>query len=423
LSLVWPGIGCNTLFAIEMMSATAAYRKDLAGHGSPFGERDGEWITVASLVSSAADANADADGVEQKAWLSAIDAAVHALGHTELDRLSAREWGAGWSDFDPLTLIAVAMHQAGARDLSSVVLDALLRVRRGVPDLAYGRALAERARVAYFAGEYEVAEDFYNEVDRIGRRLSSVELRARATNGFSSLAQVRGNHPRMLEFATQGLALAEQTAVPRLRWNARYAIMLSSAVFRRYDDALVHGWELFNLARGDALGEARALHALGQLLLEMGDIDAARSAFTAVVSRALPPVPLLAALGSLASATALSPTHRETLEWAVTEVERFRRSRVSPWAYADALLDCVVALRDVSELPRARSLLDEVLAITKAHGFHALQFRAEAIELRAVTSRPERARVAANATEVVRLVRRLAPPRLPRHVRMTAARG
>jgi tetratricopeptide (TPR) repeat protein len=406
-----------------MTSATAAYRKDLAGRGSSFGERDSEWITVASLVERAADAQSDAQDVAQRAWTSAIDAAIHALGPTELDRLSAREWGSGWSDFDPLTLIAIAMHHAGAAHLPAVVLDSLLRVRRGTPDLAYGRALAERARVAYFAGEYEIAEDFYKQVDRISGRLSSVELRARATNGFMGLAQVRGNYPAMLEAATRGLPLAEQTGIPRLRWNARYSIMMSTALFHQYDDALMHGWALFNLGRGDEVAEGLALHALGQLLFEMGDVDAARAAFTAVVSRTMPSYRMLSALGSLASVTALSPANRETLDWAVAEVEGFRNSGVSPWAYADALLDCVVALRDVREVVRARSLLDEALVIAKAHGLHALQFRAEAIELAAVTSQPERAAVAATGIEIVRSVRRLAPRRLPRHVRMTAARG
>lgn len=412
-----------------MTSPTAAYRKDLAGHGLPFGERDGEWIAVASLVTRAADATSAADtdrdarDVGQLAWASAVDTATQALGRPELDRLAAREWGAGWSDFDPLTLLAVAMHLAGALDLSAVVLDGVLRVRRGTPNVPYGRALAERARLAYFAGEYEIAEDFYTQVDKIGARLSSVELRARATNGFSSLAQVRGNHPRMLEFATQGVLLAEQTNIPRVRWNARYGIMFASALFRRYDDALVHGWELFNLGRGDELGEGQALQALGQLLLEMGDVDAARAAFTAVVSRALPPYRLLSALGSLATVSALDPAHGETLEWAVSEIERFRNSTVSPWAYADALLDCVAALRDARQVARARSLLDEVLAISEAHGLHAVHYRAEAIQLDTVTSRPERAAIAARATEIVRSVRHLAPRRLPRHVRMTAARG
>ncbi len=403
-----------------MTSATAAYRKDLAANGSPFGAHDGEWIAVASLVSTAALGDSESD---RAAWDAAIETATTALGARELDRLSSREWGTGWSSFDSLTLMAIAMHEAGARHLSTVVLDSLLRVRRNERDLAYGRALAQRARVAYLAGEQEVAEDFYRQVESIGTRVKSVELRARAANGFVGLAQVRGNHPAMLEVAQRGLSLAEQTGIPRLRWNARYSIMMSTALFRRFDEALEHGWELFNLVRGDVVGEALALQSLGQLLVDMGDVDSARFAFEAVVSRALPPHVLLSALGSLANASAASPSHRTTLDWAVTEVEAFRDAAAPPWAYAAALLDSAIALRDVGQISRASKLRDEVLAVTRTHGFHSLQYRAENLELDTVTSRPERAAVAAAATEIVRSVRRLAPRRLPRHVRMATFRG
>ena len=408
-----------------MTSATTAYRKDLAGHGQPFGERDGDWIMVASLVATAADRSASpvfdgADG-DDDAWRTAIDLATQVLGVSELDGLASREWGTSWSGFDPLTLLSIAMFEAGARDLSRVILDSLLRIRRGAPDLAYGRALAQLARVVYLAGEHEVAEDFYRQLDSQGGKLHSVELRARAVNGFLGLAQVRGNHPEMLQCAIRGLALAEQTGISRVRWNARYGIMLSTAVFRRFDEALGHGWELFRLVEGDTIGEGLALHALGQLLYEMGDIDAARAAFAAAVNRPLPLHMLLGALGSLATTAAFSPTHRPTLNWAVREVVSFRGRVESPWAYASALLDCAVALRDAGDTVQARDLRDEVLAISRTHRFNELHYRAESIETGAVSSVPERAVVTPAASEIVRSVRRLAPRRLPRHVRTIAA--
>ena len=410
-----------------MTSATTAYRKDLAGHGQPFGERDGDWIMVASLVATAADPasspvvdGADGDDV---AWRTAIETATQALGVSELDRLATREWGASWSGFDPLTLLSIAMFEAGARDLSGVVLDSVLRVRRGAPDLAFGRALAQRARVAYFADEREVAEDFYHQVDSIGRKLRSIELRARAANGFVGLAQMRGNHPELLKAAERSLRLAEQTGVPRIRWSARYSVMMGTALFRRFDEALFHGWELFNLVKGDMVGEALALQALGQLLFEMGDVDSARSAFAAVINRRLPLHVLLAALGSLATTTAFSEADRPTLEWAVQEVVslRDRAKATVKWAYASALLDCAVALRDAGDSVRARELRDEALAISRVHRLNALLYRAECLELDLVSPAPVSAKIESPTTEIVRSVRGLAPRRLPRHVRMVAA--
>jgi len=410
-----------------MTSATTAYRTDLAVHGLPFGDRDGDWIAVASLVSSAADQAAsdqldDGDGHE-RAWKTAIETAIAALGVEHLDRVAGREWGDGWSGFDPLTIIAIAMHDAGARDLSRVLLDAVLRVRRGTPDLAYGRALAQRARVAYLAGEQEVAADFYRQVETIGRTLRSAELRARAANGFVGLAQARGNHPELLKAAELGLRLAEQTAAPRVRWNARYSILMGTALFRRFDEAMFHGWELFKLVRGDPVAEASALQTIGQLLFEMGDVDAARSAFAAVVSRPLPSHILLAALGGLATVASFSLAHRTTLDWAVQEVVSFRDRPTTPWSYASALLDCAVALRDVGDIERARELRDESLAMSRTHRLNALLYRGESIPLDVVTPAPVQALVGSATSEIVSSVRRLAPRRLPRHVRMIAAGG
>ncbi|HEY4303155.1 MAG TPA: hypothetical protein VGM82_01705 [Gemmatimonadaceae bacterium] len=408
-----------------MTSATVAYRKDLAARGSAFGPRDGDWIIVASLANHAAEYKAssadDCAEALHAAWSSAIETATSSLGAPELDRRATLEWGCAWSDADPLTLISIAMADAGAKALPMLLLDSILRVRRDTRDIAYGRALAERARMAFFAGEPELAEDLYRQVDRLGLELSSVELRARAAGGFGSLAQHRGNHPEMLRNATHSFELAEQTQIPRVRWNARYAITMSCAVFRRYDEALVHGWELFNLACGDERGEGLALNALGQLLFEMGDVEAARSAFAAVVSRKLPEKSLLTALGSLAQVSALLPDQSAAVTWAVAEVERFRHKGESPWSFASALLDCVEGLRDTGDVDRARVLRQEVLAISRAHKLHALEYRAESLRLEDTTRVPERVVVAPRGTEIVRSVRELAPQRLPRHVRLATA--
>lgn len=401
-----------------MISATAAYRKDLAANGKPFGGHDGAWLTVASLVEAAA---LGIDESATESWEGAIGAAVDALGAAELDRLSSREWGASWSSFDPLTLLAIAMHDAGARALSVITLDALLRVRSGQRDVAYGRALAQRARAAYLTGEHEVASDLYGQVDAIGRRMKSVELRARAACGLVGLAQVRGNHPEMFAQAQRALELAERTTIPRLRWSARYSMMLGSALFRRYDEALDHGWQLFELVKGDQSGEALALHSLGQMLFEMGDTEGARAAFAAVVSRPLSADMLLAALGSLALTVAVSETDRKTFEWAVSEIQSFRESTASQWSYASALLDCTIALRDAGRIDEAREMHRELLTLSRTHGFHALAYRAESIALDAAPSRPERTFAGTSTREIIRSVRELAPRRLPRHVRLVAA--
>src|SRR5262249_55646526 len=147
-----------------MTSTTAAYRKDLTAHGSPFGERDGDWIVAGTFAERAAEAHgADADRLLHEA----ARVAAAAVGEAELTRLASFEWGEAWSGLDPIALLAVIEIKAGAKRLAAALLDAALVPLRREDTIQVGRMFAYRARVAYHLGELEIAADFYGQVERL----------------------------------------------------------------------------------------------------------------------------------------------------------------------------------------------------------------------------------------------------------------
>ena len=397
---------------MAMASATTAYRTDLAAHGQPFTARDGDWIVVASLVEQ---------GQVESAWRHAAET----LGDAELDRLARREWNDAWHDADAIVLLAATLHDQGARRLAGALLDALLRLSRGNEDLRFGRMLAQRARTAYQSGELEVAEDQYGQVDRLGRRLESPELRARAALGLLAVAHHRGNYPEHARQAKRAARFAEQAAFPRLQRQAYFALTLGASVAGDFDAALRHGWKLFELSQHDTVDRLSALQALGQVMLDMGDHRSARAAFAAVLSQPNPPKLLLATLGSFAVTAAYGDEGKPdytALEWAVAEVVRLRDWVAPRFSYASSLLDCAIALRDAGRIDDARRVRDELLEIARTRGYHELAYRAESLDLAhppAALSPPAGTR-SPKIARIVTSVRRLEPPQLPEHVLLAA---
>lgn len=401
---------------MSMTSATAAYRKDLTANGRPFGDHDGNWVAVGSLVERAADlASNDADPLLAKA----AEFAAVALG-AQWPTMAEREWGVATpSGWDPITLLALAQFNAGARHSSAALLDGVLVHLRRLSNVALGRALAQRARVAYWFGEHELAEDLYGQVGDLGRELSSAELQARAMAGEAGLRQVAGNFPAYRVAATKFLAFAEASGIRLLIRNAHYSGMMCAAAFRQFDQALQHGWQLYSLSAGNPAQEAQALQSLGQLFLEMGDALSARAAHAAVTQLEAPPHVLLAALGGLAvSAAATREAH--LMDWAISEIESLRDRVVPPFAMATAFLDAAIALRDAGRFDEARRFRDETIAIAERHRYNEIAYRAEAL---AVDAGPvaEPASVDSSSERIVRTVRGLEPRRLPKHVRVAAS--
>lgn len=397
-----------------MTAATAAYRKDLAANGRPFGERDGDWIMVGSLVERASGMSHH----EAQSILAQAAAYAASAMDEKATRLAQREWGTTATGLEPITLLSIAEFTAGARHTSAALVDALIVHLRLTPNMALGRALAQRARSAYQFGEHELAEDLYGQVAKLGGTLASAELKARATAGYTALKHAAGNLPEYRAQAAKFLALAKESGIPFLIRNAHYSGLISAAHFKDFDDALRHGWEVYRLSAGNSDDEASALQSLGQLFLEMGDHVSARAAHAAVTRHAAPANVMLPALGGLAVAAAATG-ETSLANWAIAEIETFRDKVVIPHAMATALIDAAIAHRDLKRVGEARRCRDEAIALASRHRYHQLLYRAETLGLdEAPAATP--ARVDRTSDEIIRSVRMLEPRRLPRHVLVAA---
>jgi tetratricopeptide (TPR) repeat protein len=400
-------------------SPPAAYRDDAAARGSPFGKHDGLWITVATIVHHAA----IADAPRKPALLrDAIELTQEIVDDDVLNSVGQREWGArDRCSCEPIMLLAKLMADAGAFRLAGGLLDALLRADASLNAVQRGRILAKRARISWLAGEIDDAQARYAFVETLGRRARSAELKVRAWNGFVALAQMRGNYPEVQRYARRAARLADRDDMRALSRTAHYGLLVAAAVERRFDDALIEGWKVYELSSGDSIDEAGALQNLGQVLLDSGHAAVGEIAFSAVCARPLPARILLPALGGLAIASAAAD-HEPTMEWAVREIRGMRRSAAPRYAVTSALLECAVALAIVGRETEASSCATESLALAKRYGFHEIEIRAETLLQR--KEKHERsgdpARLRPRTASVVRRISSLEPSRLPKHVRPTA---
>jgi tetratricopeptide (TPR) repeat protein len=397
-------------------SALAAYREDVRGREPAFGSDDGAWIGVAVLLEHAALLPPD----EQEAALkAAIDGARTLVGAAEVTRRAEREWPVGYhADGTAIMLLAEDVLQAGAHHLAAAILDALLRARPSASALDRGRILAQRARAAWKMGRSAEAEERYEYLESLGRRAKSGELVARAWIGLTTLAQMRGNYPDMRRHATRAVRLAEREGLQSLVRRGRYALLVVAGVAGRFEEALTHGWKVYQASVGDDVDEGEILQTLGQLLLEAGHANEARASFAAVVSRVLPARVILPALGGLAVASAKS-ADPGAARWAVGEVLREPSWPVSPYVSASALVECATALAVLGHAAEAARCASAALDISRYHGFHELEFRAESTAN--VTPVQEAAPpMPRRVARVAREIQCLEPERLPEHVTLAA---
>ena len=418
-SLSGTPLATDTAFAPTFGSPLAAYRGDAAAHAGPFGQHDGLWINVATFVDHAA----SADPPKKSALLqNAIELTRDAIDDETLIADGDREWGnRDRCSCEPIILLAKVIADAGALRLAGTLLDALARADSSLNDVQRGRILAQRARVAWLAGEIEDARSRYAFVESLGRRSRSPELRVRAWIGFAALAQMRGNLPEMRTFARRAARVADREHMSALSRTAHHGVLVAAAADQNFDEALVEGWKVYRLSVDNPVDEAAALQTIGQVLLSSGRADVAAIAFSAVCTRPLPARILFPALGGLAIASA-SAGNEATMEWAVAEIRGMRRTAAPRYAVASAILECARALEIVGRQAEATASAGESLALAKRYGFHEIELRAEAM-LKS-TAKPEPSIAPRTLTRrtasVLRELSSLEPRRLPDHVRPTA---
>lgn len=400
-------------------SAAAAYRADLGTRDQPFGDVDGDWITVASVLEHATLVEEPA---KSELLREAISLATNIVGEAEVQRLAEREWqDRDRSASEAIVILSDKVLAAGAFHLAGALLDALIDTDSTLNVVQRGRLLTKRARVEWKMGKNDDAADRYRNIERLGRRSRSAELKVRAWIGFTVLSQIRENYEEMQRFAGRAARLAARENLPKLAREAHKGLMIAAGVRRRVDDALLHGWAVYRLSIGDSVDEADVLLNLGQVLFDAGFIDVARAAFASVVSREVAANLMLPALGGLALASAAS-AQDHTAEWAAREVLRVNPSTVPRFSLASALLECGIALTRIGRIATATRCRTAGSQLAREYDLSEIASKFERLDESTLPVIPRRASgLGRRAAGVARALTSMEPSRLPQHVMLAAA--
>ena len=399
--------------------ASAAYRADLGGRDQPFGPADGDWIAVASVLEHAALVSEPA---RSDLLRDAVELATEIVGENQVSHLAHREWqDRDRSPSEAILILADQIHTVGAFHLAGAILDSFLEADSSLNVVQRGRTLAKRARIEWKMGRLDDAADRYRHIESLGRRFKTPELRARAWIGLAALNQMWNDFTAVHRYARRAARLAETEGLLRLAREAHNGLMIAASLSGRHDEALVHGWTVFQLSTGDSHDEAEVLQNLGQILLHLGVVDSARAAFATVASRELPARWILPALGGLALASAASE-HDLTTEWAAREVLRVDPLTVPRYVLASALFECAVALTRLGRKKNAARCRDAALELTREYNFRELaaQFAELDETSTSVDVRPKSV-LNKRATRVVNALSSMEPRSLPRHISLASA--
>ncbi|HEY4219305.1 MAG TPA: tetratricopeptide repeat protein [Gemmatimonadaceae bacterium] len=395
-------------------SAAAAYRKDAIGRSEAFGDDDGGWIAVTTLVQHAAAAPENEalvllrDAVELSESMLGAAAAEYRTRDADAGQASR-------SDSEVISALASTMERAGARHLAWLVLEALSAADRSLSTVEYGRIQVLLARVIRRLGDLDRAEAMYERVARLGRSRGEPELVARAAIGLATVMQLRGDYGAARRWATKSARLARRQGFSEIARVAEHGLMVIAAKVRDFDAALVHGWAAYELSLGDTAAMDELLSNLGQLLLDVGHPEPARAAFASVLSRPQPARIGLPALGGLAG-TAARIGDLDLLGWSVSEVFRELEHGNHHYQFADALCDCAAALSSVGDVVRAEQCATMAFGIAERFGYGDVQTRAAALRTPVGVARSECLELAPRARRVVHAIQALDPARLPDHV-------
>lgn len=397
-------------------SAAAAYRTDAGGRAEPFGEHDGGWIAVTTLVQHAAIAPLDDTRILLR---DAVELAESILD-IRLDRASdLKNRERAQSDSAILVALTASMERAGALRLAAALLESLRSADKSLTTLESGRILALTARLAWKVGDIERAETTYRSVGRMGKQHELPELTARAAIGFLSLAQLHEDYSAARRWAVKAARLARRHGFADIARLAYQGLMLVSAKARDFDAALVHGWTAYGFSAGDPTAGDDLLTNLGQLLLDSGHPEPAFAAFSSVLSRSQIVRIGLPALGGLAvSAGRLG--HPDIVEWAAGEVLRHAAVVNQPYLIADALTESATALYSIGNVSRAEECSAVALELAARFGFEQLRVRVVALAASPSAERGEQIQLAPRARRVAREIEALNPRRLPERVAFAA---
>ncbi len=301
------------------------------------------------------------------------------MGEPEVERIYA---------FDPpfvnadrnigiLRLFIDRMEKAGGLNTAKATLDGLRAVTR-LSVVDQGRLSVLAARLAWKMGDLDVAMDGYEMLEEVGEREKEPELVVWAWIGYSTLAQLRGNYPRVQECCERVVSLATAGGFIRLTAMGHHGLTVAAAMRRDFDLAIVHAWQHYVAVAGDFAAERNVLVNVGQLMLDAGQPRAAQAALSRVVALRPPRQVCLLATGGLAVACALSGDQTR-VRWIAAEMRTQAKSVAFPYELATALFECATALQIIGDSPGARESNDDSQRIARKHGYHEIVLRSESL--------------------------------------------
>lgn len=235
-----------------------------------------------------------------------------------------------------------------------------------------GRVLRRMARWDEAARWYDVAR----EVAEAAGLPAKVAL---ALSGAANMHRDRGNLPAARAVLLEALPVAESSGTEQAAGNVYLGIAAVDHLSGKLADAVEWGWKAVEAfeAAGDADERVVALAALGGILMDVGDVDAAADAWTCVRARAgqefyrlyaVDALGHLAALRGDAGSFAALSAEADAMDWATG----------APSARAEILFHRGLSHQALGDLVRARAHLEKAVAFAEEHGFSRILFKAEA---------------------------------------------
>lgn len=341
------------------------------------------------------------------------------VGHvrTELSQLPPQF--SGFADKDPVgqwLQVAAVAEDLSASGLAHVIVTRLIELLTSVPtdtmpDMSaqrrehLGVCWARRGRLSRIAGRLDDAVACYQRAARLSARTPWRDALPQAHIGLALVAFGRGNLP-------EGERRARMLLRHRPRVFAMYRLqahqMLAYATRRRGNllEALLHGWEAFDLLDRDDFRRDELLVSMAEIAAEFGDLTAAANGFASVrVGQVRMRIRIPALAGALDVALRRFRMHPSAERRAdlVSHLQALDQTRAESAAPSDrliALLGVVEGAIALGDVPLATQRLDEAEHAAEQYGYFEKQFRVAALqaELRTLHADPRGRSVSRAAT-------------------------
>lgn len=387
-------------------SALQAFRADQPLGGANPDAEDEATILTATLLRQqlsipAGDPSAD------RIRTRAVALATESLGQPALDEGCTYDEHPSRSDVDVIRRLSQRTEHKGWLHLAEHLLETAGAIASAAID--QGRILADRGRISRKKGLHDLAEAQNEELLRLGKRIHSDELLARAHMGAAALAQVRGNMVAFRENTEMQLKAASRRNLPRLIASAHAGIGVHAGRTRDYSGSVAHLWQAYRMAPGAGIIAENALGNLSQVLMLAGRHTEARKISSIILERVKHPQAQLPRLGTYALCSARL-NEEDAVVWSCTQVKALARGRHYQREVAEALVECSIALEIIGRQAQADVLRRRAEALANSFGFFDLTFD-EALE--AANGQPERPKFIGEGAQAEQEIARLEVARIP----------